>query len=137
VASSAGCALETPLAGAVTGLLAGALVVFAVELFELRLSVDDPAGAVSVHAVGGIWGLLSAGLFAHTPGSGQFVAQLVGVATLIGFVLPMTFGLNSLLNHFWPWRVSPQGERDGLDLHELGAGAYPEFVTHRDEYGPR
>ncbi len=137
VASSAGCALEAPLAGAVTGLLAGALVVFSVELFELRLSVDDPAGAVSVHAVGGIWGLIAAGMFAHTRGSGQFLAQLVGIATLLGFVLPLTFGVNALLNRLWPWRVSAQGEREGLDLHELGAGAYPEFVTHRDEYGPR
>ncbi len=137
MASSAGCALEAPLAAAVTGLFAGALVVFSVELFELRLSVDDPAGAVSVHAVGGIWGLIAAGMFAHTRGAGQFLAQLVGIASLLGFVLPLTFGVNALLNRFWPWRVSAQGEREGLDLHELGAGAYPEFVTHRDEYGPR
>jgi Amt family ammonium transporter len=46
----------------------------------------------------------------------------------------MTYGLNWLLNRFIPYRVSPDGERQGLDLHELGADAYPEFVVHSDEF---
>jgi Amt family ammonium transporter len=66
--------------------------------------------------------------------SGQFIAQLVGIATLIGFVLPTTFGLNLLLNRFLPYRVSLEGERQGVDLHELGADAYPEFVVHTEEF---
>jgi Amt family ammonium transporter len=69
--------------------------------------------------------------------SGQWLAQLIGVATLLGFVLPLTYGLNRLLNRFYPFRVSIEGERQGMDLHELGAGAYPEFVTHTDEFLPR
>ena len=63
----------------------------------------------------------------------QFMAQLVGVAILIGFILPITYGLNCLLGHVIPHRVSPDGERQGMDLHELGADAYPEFVVHADE----
>jgi len=141
VASSAGCVYLTPLAAAVTGLIAGALVIFAVELLELRFSVDDPGGTVSVHAVGGIWGLLAVGMFGHLPpGPGdahQWLAQVVGIATLIGFVLPLTYGLNFLLNRVVPFRVAVEGERQGMDLFELGAGAYPDFVTHRDEFGQR
>jgi Amt family ammonium transporter len=141
VASSAGCAFLTPVAAAVTGVIAGALVIFAVELLELRLSVDDPAGAISVHAIGGIWGLIALGMFGHfPPGAGdgqQWLAQVIGVATLLGFVLPLTYGLNRLLNRLIPYRVAAEGERQGMDLFELGAGAYPDFVTHRDEFGQR
>jgi len=112
-----------------------------VELLELRLSVDDPAGAISVHAIGGIWGLIALGMFGHfPPGAGdgqQWLAQVIGVATLLGFVLPLTYGLNRLLNRLIPYRVAAEGERQGMDLFELGAGAYPDFVTHRDEFGQR
>ena len=58
----------------------------------------------------------------------------MGVATLLGFVLPVTYGLNWLLNRFYPQRVAPEGERQGMDLYELGAGAYPEFLTHNEEF---
>jgi ammonium transporter, Amt family len=112
------------------------LVTLAVEWFEFGLKVDDPGGAISVHALGGIWGVLAVGLFAEFSGqtSGQFLAQVVGLATLIGFVLPLTYGLNWLLNRFHLQRVSVDGERQGMDLHELGADAYPEFVIHSEEY---
>jgi Amt family ammonium transporter len=113
---------------------------------EAHLGIDDPSGAVSVHAIGGIWGIFAVGLFPHaaavavtgtnsaaTPG-GQMLAQLVGLATLLGFVLPFTYGLNWLLNGFYPQRIPPEEERHGADLYELGAGAYPEFVTHSDEF---
>jgi len=69
--------------------------------------------------------------------SGQLLAQLIGIATLLGFVLPLTYGLNLLLNRFCPYRVSIEGERQGMDLHELGAGAYPEFITHTEDFIPR
>lgn len=135
VSSSAACAFLTPAEAVMTGMVAAALVVFSIEFFELRLAVDDPGGAVSVHAVGGVWGLLAVGLFAPgSNGSGQGLAQLVGVATLLGFVLPLTYGLNWLLDRLYPQRVAVEGERQGMDLHELGAGAYPEFATHTDEF---
>jgi Amt family ammonium transporter len=73
----------------------------------------------------------------NSAGSGQWLAQLIGVATLLGFVLPLTYVANLILNRFYPYRVSVEGERQGMDLHELGAGAYPEFMTHTDEFFPR
>jgi len=155
-----------PAAALLIGLVAGALVTYTVAWMEARLGLDDPAGAVSVHAIGGIWGILAVGIFprtvtvafviavpagvipswemlaqaasnaanpALTPG-GQMLAQVVGVATLVGFVLPFTYSLNWLLNRFIPQRIPPEEERQGADLYELGAGAYPEFMTHTDEF---
>lgn len=137
VATSAGGAFLPPAAAVLTGIIAGALVTFSVELLELRLEIDDPGGSVSVHAVAGIWGLLAAGLLGRFPVAGTEMAQVAGIATLIGFVFPLTWGLNALLNRFAPMRVSREGERQGLDLFELGAGAYPDFVGHADEYMQR
>ena len=90
------------------------------------MGVDDPAGAISVHAVSGLWGLLAVGLFAELPArvlnvaggpergsAGQFLAQIVGIATLIGFVFPLTYGLNRALNLVCPHRVVAEGERQG------------------------
>jgi Amt family ammonium transporter len=134
-ASSAGCASLKPATAVLTGLVAGALVVLAIEFLEFTLKIDDPCGSVSVHAIAGIWGLLAVGIFSGS--GGQLLAQLVGVATLIGFILPLTYGLNWLLGKFIPHRVSIDGERQGLDLHELGADAYPEFVVHADEFMQR
>jgi Amt family ammonium transporter len=131
VASSACAAIVTPIVALFVGLVAGIATPLLVELFELALSVDDPSGAVSVNAAAGLWGLLAAGLF--TPRPGQFVAQMVGVAALLGLFLPLVYLLFSLLNRVVPFRVDPDGERIGMDLHELGGGAYPEFVIHRDD----
>jgi len=149
-ASSGACAFVEPLEAALIGVLAGILVTFAVEWFELRMSVDDPGGSISAHAMGGLWGLLSVGIFAQLPlpagrtagpatalPPGQWLAQVVGIATLIGFVLPLTYGLNWLLDRAYRQRVSAEGERQGLDLYELGAGAYPEFMTHSEEFTER
>jgi Amt family ammonium transporter len=148
VASSAACAFVSPAAAVFTGAIAGVLITFSVEWLDARLGVDDPAGSISVHAVGGIWGLLALGMFAQIPrewvlngvragNPNQWLAQLIGVATLIGFVLPMTYSMNWLLNRFYPQRVSAEGEPHGLDLYELGSGAYPEFVIHREDFRPR
>jgi Amt family ammonium transporter len=168
VASSAGCAYVPPAAALLIGLVSGALVTYTVAWMEAHLWLDDPAGAISVHALGGVWGILAVGIFARTvtvgavvvngvaPGvipsremlaqaianaahpavapGGQILAQIVGVATLLGFVLPFTYSLNWLLNRFFPQRIPPEEERQGADLYELGAGAYPEFMTHTDEF---
>jgi Amt family ammonium transporter len=66
--------------------------------------------------------------------AGQILAQLIGVSMLVGLILPMTYLLFWLLNKVIAFRVDPDGERLGMDLHELGGGAYPEFVIHRDEF---
>jgi len=150
VASSAACAFMSPAAAAVTGAIAGALVTFSVEWLDARLGLDDPAGSISVHAVGGLWGVLALGIFASVPqdrvlngvgggagNSNQWLAQLVGIAALLGLVLPMTYLLNRLLNRFYPQRVPAEADPHGMDLYELGAGAYPEFVTHFEDFRPR
>jgi Amt family ammonium transporter len=140
VAISAGCAFVSSVAAIAIGLVAGMLVTYLVEVFELRLYVDDPGGAISVHAGAGLWGLLAVGIFAHVasgPRSGQFLAQLVGVATLLGFMLPLIHAGNWILNRIVPYRVDSGGDWQGMDVRELGAGAYPEFVIHSDEFVPR
>ena len=138
VAISAACAFVQPAAAIAIGAVAGVLTPFSVEWFEFGLKVDDPAGSISVHAVSGLWGILALAVFgdkdAIAPGQG--LAQIIGVATLIGFVLPCTYALNWALNRIYPYRVSTNGERQGLDLHELGADAYPDFVTHTEEFFP-
>jgi len=131
VASCACAGLVTPGQALFIGFVAGIITPLLVEVLELALSIDDPSGAISVHAVGGLWGLLAVGIFAPQPG--QLVAQLVGIATLLGLVLPLVYLLFWLLNRVVPFRVDPDGERIGMDLHELGGGAYPDFVIHRDE----
>ena len=73
-----------------------------------------------------------------TQGSHDALAQLVGVAALLGFILPLLqYGANLLLNQFVPYRVDNDGDWQGMDIRELGAGAYPEFVVHADEFVPR
>jgi Amt family ammonium transporter len=137
VASCAAPALIRPAAAILIGLVAGTLVIFAVDWLEMRLSIDDPGGAISVHAICGLWGLLAVGVLASFSSGGvpsQWLAQIIGIATLLGFVLPLTYALNWTLNRFYPQRVDSEGERQGMDLHELGAGAYPEFVVHSDEF---
>ncbi len=139
-AGSAGCAFISPAASIVTGLAAGIVVTWLVEVLELKLYIDDPGGAISVHAGAGILGLLSAGLFANVgsvSSRGQFLAQLIGVATLLGFMLPLLHTCNWLLNKIVRYRVDATGDWQGMDIRELGAGAYPEFVIHSDEFVPR
>lgn len=131
VTSSACAAVVTPVESIFTGLVAGIVTPLLVEFLELAVAVDDPSGAVTVHGACGLWGLFAAGLFAPQPG--QVQAQLIGVATLLGLVLPVTYLLFWTLDHVLPFRVDPDGERIGMDLHELGGGAYPEFVVHRDD----
>jgi Amt family ammonium transporter len=136
VAISAGCAVVRPAAAVIIGLLAGVLALYSVEWLELHLGVDDPCGSVSVHAVAGLWGLLAAGPLA-TAGAGSWLVQLVGIATLLGCILPLSYGLNWILNLLSPQRVAVEGERQGLDLYELGAGAYPDFMTHNEDFWQR
>lgn len=134
VASSAAAAFLKPAAAIIVGGVAGILVVWVADFLEFQLAIDDPGGAVSVHAVGGLWGLLAVALLADGGPGGQWVAQLVGIAALLGFVLPLTYGLNWLLDRVYRQRVERTGELQGMDLFELGAGAYPEFDAHGDEF---
>jgi Amt family ammonium transporter len=145
VASSAVCCYVSALGALLTGLIAGLLVTFSVEIIEVFLRTDDPGGAISVHAVAGLWGLLAVGIFPFfsltggkffQPGSvpsDQMLAQSVGIVTLLGVMLPMTYGLNWLLNLIDRQRMEERNERKGMDLHELGGVAYPEFVIQPED----
>ncbi|MGO9324801.1 MAG: ammonium transporter [Terracidiphilus sp.] len=131
VASSACAAFASPAGSLFVGAVAGIFTPLLVEVLELALSIDDPTGAITVHGAAGVWGLIAAGFFA--PQAGQVLAQLIGIAALLGFFFPLIYFLFALLNRFVSFRVDPDGERMGMDLHEIGGGAYPEFVIHRDE----
>jgi ammonium transporter, Amt family len=136
VASSAAAPFLKPAAAIIVGGVAGILVPLVADALEFRLVVDDPGGAISVHAVAGLWGVLSVALLSDAGGdtSGQWLAQVIGIATVLGFVLPLTYGLNWLLNRIYRQRVEREGELQGMDLFELGGGAYPEFEIHGDEF---
>jgi len=133
---------------AIIGFVAGLLVCLSVSFIENSLKVDDPVGAISVHGTCGLWGVLSVGLFADgtsnyggswngVTGSvtglfygdaSQLVAQIVGIATLVGFVFTFSFVLNWVLDIVFGQRVSAATEVAGLDLPEMGQLGYPEFV---------
>jgi ammonium transporter, Amt family len=139
VAGSASCGMLSPLEAVFVGLVAGGLVTFLVEVLELKLLIDDPGGAISVHLGAGLWGLLAFGLFgpAASTRAALLLTELVGIATLLGVMLPLIHLGNLLLNKLIPFRVDRDGDWQGMDIRELGAGAYPEFVIHADEFVPR
>lgn len=137
VVSSAVAAYVSPAFAILSGAIAGAGLPFAVEFLETACGVDDPAAAVAVHGVCGLWGLFALGIFSPLP-AGQTLAQLVGIGTLVGLMLPVIYFINWLLNRFvLRFRADAEGERVGMDLHELGAGAYPEFALRGDDLAGR
>lgn len=147
VAITAPCAFVNPVGAVLIGLLAGVLVCLSVSFVERVLKIDDPVGAVSVHGTCGIWGVISVGLFADGKSNyggswngvngsvtglfygdaSQLVAQLLGVATLLGFVFVLSFVFGFVIDLIVGQRVSAKSELQGLDLPEMGAVAYPEF----------
>jgi Amt family ammonium transporter len=153
VAITAPSGFVNPMASCIIGLIAGVLCALSVEFVERVLKLDDVVGAISVHGTNGIWGVISVGLFADgksnyagawngVPGSvtglfygdpGQLVAQLIGVATLIGFVFSFSFALNMIIEAFWGHRVTAKIELEGLDIPEMGALGSPEFVLKPEE----
>lgn len=144
VAITASCAWVEPWAAVVIGLIAGALVVLGVYFLESR-GVDDPVGAVSVHAINGIWGLISVGLFAdgtygnyatelpyvtglfYGGGFGQLIAQIIGAAAAASWAFGAGFLMFKAMDKIFGIRVSPEEELQGLDVLEHGTSAYPNF----------
>ena len=162
VAITAPCAFVNPVGAAIIGAVAGVLVVFSVFFFEGR-GVDDCVGAISVHGVNGLWGVLSVGIFATGEyGAGwngvvrdgmvkaygsdgvrgllygdfsQFVMQGIDCAVLAAFGFTMAYAWFKLSNLITPIRVEKEVELEGLDGPEMGALAYPDFAIHRGSKG--
>lgn len=133
VTSSAVAAFAGPAETMIAGVLIGGALPWLVQWLEVYARVDDPSGSVVSHGVAALWGLFVLGMVGNFP-SGQFMAQLIGIGTLLGLMLPFIYGCFWLLNKAFPFRVNADGERLGMDLHELGTGAYPEFVIADDDH---
>ena len=155
VAITAPCAFVSPWAAAAIGVIAGVVVVLSVLFFEAR-GVDDPVGAISVHGVCGLWGVLSVGIFANGDyGAGwngvvrdemvklygsdgvrgllygdfsQFLAQSLDVTVLVAFGFSMAYVWFKVSNLITPLRVPREVELEGLDIPEVGAPGYPDFA---------
>jgi ammonium transporter, Amt family len=156
VAITAPCAFVDSWAAALIGAIAGVLVVFSVFFWEHR-GVDDPVGAISVHGVNGLWGVISVGIFANGKyGAGwngvvrdafskdfgydgvrgilfgdasQLVAQVLDAAVVAVFGFLMAYAWFKLSNLITPIRVSRETEIEGLDGPEMGALGYPDFTV--------
>ena len=157
VAITAPCAFVDPWAAAVIGLVAGWLVVESVFFWEKR-GIDDPVGAISVHGVNGLWGVISVGIFATGQyGAGwngvvrdsmvkaygadgvrgllygdfsQFIMQLIDAGTVAIFGFVMAYVWFKISDLITPIRVSKEVELEGLDGPEMGVLGYPDFQLH-------
>jgi ammonium transporter, Amt family len=146
VAITASCAFVSTISAVIIGAIAGVLVVMAVMFVEKALKIDDPVGAISVHGICGLWGILALGLFADgTYGDGlngvagpvrglfygdssQLIAQMIGALTCIVFVFASFYGFFKIVDKWIGNRVAPAVEIEGLDVSEMGAVSYPEFA---------
>jgi len=126
VAITAGPDTPTPLMATIIGSVGGVLVVLSIVALD-KLKLDDPVGAISVHGVVGLWGLLAVPL---TNGDASFTGQLIGAATIFVWVFGASFITWSVLKMVMGIRVSEEEEYEGVDLSECGMEAYPEFTSN-------
>ncbi|RLA20823.1 MAG: ammonium transporter [Gammaproteobacteria bacterium] len=114
----------TPLLATIIGAIGGVIVVFAIVTID-KIKIDDPVGAISVHGVVGMWGLLAVVL--SNPDA-TLMGQLIGMGTIFGFVFVASFITWMVLKAVMGIRVSEQEEYEGVDFSECGLEAYPEFT---------
>ncbi|MFI0428724.1 ammonium transporter [Mariniflexile sp. HMF6888] len=126
VGITAGADQMSPTDAILIGSIAGTLIVFAVAFID-RLKLDDPVGAIAVHLVCGVWGTLAVGIFGKLAGVDQFISQLIGVGSYAVFCLVTAFIIIFALKKTVGIRVSEKEELEGLDAHEHGMDAYPDF----------
>ncbi len=126
VAITAGPDTPSALVATLIGAVGGILVILSIVWFDRKLRIDDPVGAISVHGVVGLWGLLAVPL---TNSDVTFSGQLIGAVTIFVWVFIASglvwYALKSIIGI----RVSAEEEDDGVDLTECGLEAYPEFVS--------
>ena len=140
VAITAGCDVVSPAGALIIGLLAGVLVVVAVEFFDQKLKIDDPVGAISVHGVCGAFGTIVTGLFAtkdglfYGAGSSFLMTQIIGVVTVAIYVAVAMTIIFGVLDKLIGLRVSEAEEIKGLDMEEHGLlSSYADFMPTVEE----
>ena len=134
VAITASCAYVPPWAAVVIGAIGGFLMLWGLDFVEKTLKVDDPVGAISVHGVAGIWGILSVGIFADGTYGGvsglivgntsQIIAQAISAIVLIVFALVAGFLTFYVIKKTMGLRVSKEEEELGLDVTEHEIACY-------------
>jgi Amt family ammonium transporter len=138
VAITAGTAFVNPACAVLIGAVAGVLVVLAVNFFD-RVLVDDPVGAIAVHGVNGVWGILAVGLFAekgglfYGGGVHLLTVQLLGVLVVSLWAFVTTYTIFTILKKIMGIRVSIEEEMDGLDISEHGISAYSGILNANNE----
>jgi Amt family ammonium transporter len=115
----------TPVAATLIGAVGGLIVVPSIIYMDRLFKIDDPVGAISVHGVVGIWGLLAVCL---TNPDASLGAQLIGIAVIFGWVFVTSFAVWFLIKMTLGLRVSEEEEYEGVDIGECGLEAYPEFT---------
>ncbi len=138
VAVTAPCAFVTPIEAMIIGAIGGIIVVQGTVFLD-KIHVDDPVGAVPVHAMNGIWGTLSLGIFGHKAlglarngllhggGFAQLGVQAFGVITVVAFVCTIMFIIFKTIDKFIGLRVSREDELKGLDISQHGMESYSGF----------
>jgi Amt family ammonium transporter len=126
VAITAGPDTPSALVATLIGAVGGILVVLSIVWFDRKLRIDDPVGAISVHGVVGLWGLLAVPL---TNSDVTFSGQLIGAVTIFVWVFIASGLVWYALKSIVGIRVTAEEEDDGVDLTECGLEAYPEFVS--------
>jgi len=116
----------SPLFSAAIGAVAGIIVVYSIITFD-KLKLDDPVGALSVHGVCGLFGLLIVPL--NNEGA-SFASQLYGAAVIFGFVFAASLVVWGIIKATMGIRVTAEEEETGMDLHDCGVEAYPEFTDN-------
>lgn len=124
VAITAGPDTPTPVVATLIGAVGGVLVVFSIIMMD-KFKIDDPVGAISVHGVVGLWGLLAVPL---TNSDASFMGQIVGAATIFVWAFGASFITWLVLKKVMGIRVSEEEEAAGVDISECGMEAYPEFT---------
>ena len=127
VAITAGPDTPSALQATIFGAVGGALVVFSITTLD-KLKIDDPVGAISVHGVVGLLGLL---LVPLTNGDASFSVQIIGALTIFGWVFGASLVTFLVIKLVMGLRVSEEEEYEGSDLSECGLEAYPEFAGNR------
>ena len=115
----------SPVAAVIIGVVAGALVVFSIIALD-KVKIDDPVGAISVHGVCGLFGLM---VVPFSNADASFMTQLFGAAVIFGWVFAASFAVWGLLKVTVGIRVTEEEELEGMDSHDCGVDAYPEFVS--------